>query len=73
MNVEWPEGKATLRVAEPMEGAEVEVLYRRLMEARRRGAPRVDTTVYSGWSCAAARGEFLSARLAGVGNWRHAL
>ena len=74
LNVEWPEGKATLRVAEPMEGAEVEVLYRRLMEARRRRrAPRVDTTVYSGWSCAAARGEFLSARLAGVGNWRHAL
>ena len=73
-DVEWPEGKATLRVAEPMEGAEVEELYRRLMEARRRWRPpRVDTTVYSGWSCAAARAELLSARLVGVGDWRHAL
>jgi uncharacterized protein YyaL (SSP411 family) len=74
LDVEWPEGKATLRVAEPAEGAEVEELYRRLLAARRRRRPpRVDTTVYSGWSCAAARAELLSARLAGVGNWRHAL
>jgi uncharacterized protein YyaL (SSP411 family) len=74
LDVEWPEGKATLRVAEPMEGAEVEELYRRLLAARRRRKPpRVDTTVYSGWSCAAARAELLSARLASVGDWRHAL
>jgi uncharacterized protein YyaL (SSP411 family) len=74
LDVKWPEGKATLRVAEPMEGAEVEELYRRLLAARRkRKPPRVDTTVYSGWSCAAARAELLSARLAGVGDWRHAL
>jgi uncharacterized protein YyaL (SSP411 family) len=74
LDVEWPEDKATLRVAEPMEGAEVEELYRRLLAARRRRKPpRVDTTVYSGWSCAAARAELLSARLAGVGDWRHAV
>ena len=74
LDVEWPEGKATLRVARPAEGPEVEGLYRRLMEARRRRRPpRVDTTVYSGWSCAAARAELLSARLIGVGNWKHAV
>jgi uncharacterized protein YyaL (SSP411 family) len=74
LDVEWPEGKATLRVAEPAEGPEVEELYRRLLAARRRRKPpRVDTTVYSGWSCAAARAELLSARLASVGDWRHAL
>jgi hypothetical protein len=74
LDVEWPEGKATLRVAKPMEGAEVEELYRRLLAARRRRKPpRVDTTVYSGWSCAASRAELLSARLAGVGDWRHAV
>ena len=74
LDVEWPEGKATLRVAKPAEGPEVEELYRRLLEARRRRKPpRVDTTVYSGWSCAAARGELLSARLVGVGNWKHAV
>ncbi len=74
LDVKWPEGKATLRVAKPAEGPEVEELYRRLVEARRRRRPpRVDATVYSGWSCAAARGELLSARLAGAGNWRHAV
>jgi len=74
LDVDWPEGKATLRVAKPAEGPEVEELYRRLLEARRRRKPpRVDTTVYSGWSCAAARAELLSARLAGVGDRRHAL
>ena len=74
LDVEWPEGKATLRVAKPMEGAEVEELYRRLLAARRRRKPpRVDTTVYSGWSCAASRAELLLARLAGVGDWRHAV
>jgi uncharacterized protein YyaL (SSP411 family) len=74
LDVEWPEGKATLRVAKPAEGAEVEELYRRLLAARRRRRPpRVDTTVYSGWSCAAARAELMAARLAGVGEWRHAV
>jgi len=74
LDVDWPEGKATLRVARQAEGPEVEELNRRLLDARRRRKPpRVDTTVYSGWSCAAARGELLSARLAGVGDRRHAL
>jgi uncharacterized protein YyaL (SSP411 family) len=69
----WPEGEATLYVAEPMEGPEVEEVYRRLAEARgRRKPPYTDTTVYVGWSCAAAYAELLSARLASVGDVAHA-
>ncbi|AEA12523.1 hypothetical protein TUZN_1042 [Thermoproteus uzoniensis 768-20] len=71
---DWPEGKATLRVAVPMEGPEVEEVYRILLEARRRRKPPfVDKTIYVGWSCAMAYAELLSARLAGVGDRRHAL
>ncbi len=70
----WPEGKATLRVARPLEGPEAERIYQILIEARRkRKPPFTDTTVYVGWSCAMAYAELLASRLASVGNKYHAV
>lgn len=67
-----PGEKTNLRVVKEGDLGEIR---RRLLEARRRWRkpPRVDPTVYTGWSCAMARAELEASRLAGVGNREHAL
>lgn len=71
----WPEGKATLYIAEEVEDARIAEVYRRLSEHRRRRTPpRVDKTIIASWNCATALGEIYAARYAGVPrSWRNTI
>ncbi|MEM4897790.1 MAG: thioredoxin domain-containing protein [Pyrobaculum sp.] len=69
--LDGPGGRIHLAVREPAKAGEI---YRRLKEYRsKRRPPYVDTTIYTGWNCAAARAELEGFRLTGVGNREHAL
>ncbi|MEM3835658.1 thioredoxin domain-containing protein [Pyrobaculum sp.] len=68
----WPEGRATLSIVRIV--PEADLVLERLAEARKaRKPPRVDTTIYAGWSCAMAKAELEASRLAGIGDKEFAL